>query len=247
MVTGGEVEVTALNPENIPETDTMSDEGPIVASPAVLHAWTDPLTLTNVVTGVSLPTENTTTGAIIPILRNSDCTLRSPDAGEKVMGVRLENALLPGLLHAFSDAQMVDQLLRNVEAVTQDGADIATDMALAGTKTSLDVFLTDTSAPLYLVLQNMGTGIVWNLHTAPDGTIAHVALIGADFSGVANLPADTSVEALLVSDFLPPYQYGADDTPRDCMIRPWRATQPEQSAHSFKLRWAQRAEVYVQG
>ena len=143
------------------------------------------------------------------------------------MGVRIENALLPGPLHTFSDAQMVGQVLQNVEAVTQDGADIATDMALAGTKTSLDVFLTDTSAPLYLVLQNMGDGIVWNLHAAADVSIAHVALIGADFSGVANLPADTSVEALLVSDFLPPYQNGADDAPRDCMIRPWRTPQSD--------------------
>ena len=227
MVSGGQAEVTAGDPQDIAETDTMSNAGPIFASPAVLYAGDEPLTLTVVATQVSLPTQNTATGAIIPIARNDDCTLRSPAEGEKVMGVRIENALLPGPLHTFSDAQMVGQVLQNVEAVTQDGADIATDMALAGTKTSLDVFLTDTSAPLYLVLQNMGDGIVWNLHAAADVSIAHVALIGADFSGVANLPADTSVEALLVSDFLPPYQNGADDAPRDCMIRPWRTPQSD--------------------
>ncbi|EBA13209.1 hypothetical protein [Roseobacter sp. CCS2] len=227
MMTGGDADATALAPEDILETETMSDQGPIFASPAVAHAGTDPIALADVVTQVSLPTENTAVRGIIPIIRNAQCVLRSPAAGEKVMGVRLENALLPGPLHAFSDAQMVDQLLQNIEAVAQDGADPLTDMKLSGEKTVLDLFVTDTSAPLYLVLQNMGPGIVWNLHTVPDVAIAHIALIGSDFSGVANLPVNATTEALLVSDFLPPHQYGADDVPRDCMIRPWRTPQPD--------------------
>ncbi len=217
----------ALPPDAIPETDTMSDQGPIIASPTVLHAGIDPLALSDVVTGVTLPTDATLIGDIVPIIRKAQCNLRPPLASEKIMGVRVENALLPAPLYAFSNQQLADQLLRNVEAVTQGDVAPSNEIVPAGEKAVLDVFVTDTSAPLYLVLQNMGPGIVWNLHTAPEVEIAHVALIGSDFSGAANLPSDTTIEAMLVGDFIPPHQYGADDAPRDCMVRPWRNPQPD--------------------
>ncbi|MFO8126787.1 hypothetical protein [Yoonia sp.] len=215
-----------LPPEAIPETDTMSDQGPVLSSPSVL-AGSGVLTLLDIVDNVSLPTGNTEIGDIIPIIRKAQCNLRPLLPSEKIMGVRIENALLPAPLYAFSNRQLADQLLFHVESVTQDGAPPTTEMGLTGEKAVLDVFITDTSAPLYLVLQNIGQGIIWNLHPAPEVEIAHVALIGSDFSGAANLPVDTTIEGMLVSDFVPPHQYGADDTPRDCMIRPWRNPEPD--------------------
>lgn len=215
------------SPDAIPETDVMSDQGPTFASPNVVQVAIDPIDLGLVASQVSLPTDNTTVGTITPIIRNAQCNLRPPQSDEKILGVRLENALLPAPLYALSNEQLADQLLMNVEAVTQEGADPMRDMPLSGRKAVLDIFITDTSAPLYLVLQNMGPGIVWNLHPGPDVNITHVALVGSDFSGVANLPADATIEGLLVSDFVPPHQYGADDTRRECMIRPWRNPQPD--------------------
>jgi len=225
LITGAESAEDTLpaSPEDIAETDTMSNQGPIFASPSLAHAGDTPLTLDSVLTQVSLPTDNTSIADIIPIIRNDDCTLRAPADGEKVVGVRIENALLPAPMHSFSDRQLTDQVLGNIEAMTQGKVETLAQMATQGQKTSLDVVVTDTSAPLYLVLQNMGPGIVWNLHAAPDVQIAHVAIVSSDFSGVANIQQDTTIEALLVSDFIGPHQYGADDTPRACMIRPWRA------------------------
>ena len=254
MVTGlasSEDEGAIASPEAIPETETMSDQGPTLASPNVVRADGDPLALTDVATQVSLPSDNTNIGTIIPIVRNAQCNLRTPMASEKIMGVRIENALLPAPLYAFSNEQLAAQLLTNVEAVTQGGADPSIDMTLSGQKGVLDVFVTDTSAPLYLVLQNMGPGVVWNLHTAPEVEIAHVALIGSDFSGAANLPAGTSIEGLLVSDFIPPHQYGADDSARDCMIRPWRNPQPDwigsQKSEAGSLLYQNQMYSYTKG
>jgi hypothetical protein len=122
---------------------------------------------------------------------------------------------------------MADQLMENVEALTQGARGVDPLDKLAGEKASLDIFVTDTSAPLYVVLQNMGPGVIWNLHIAPNVEIAHVAIIGSDYSGIANLPAGATVESLLVGDFIPPHQYGADDTVRSCMIRPWRLPSPD--------------------
>ena len=206
----------------ISETDTMSDQGPVFASPRVAHAGVDAISVSDVVSSISLPTEDMALGTITPITRNDRCELRPALASEKITGVRIENALLPAPLYAFSDQQMADQVMENVEALTQGARGTDPLGKLAGEKASLDVFVTDTSAPLYLVLQNMGPGVIWNLHIAPDVEIAHVAMIGSDFSGVANLPSDATLEALLVGDFIPPHQYGADDTVRSCMIRPWR-------------------------
>ena len=221
------METALASPEAIPETETMSDQGPTLRSPAVAHVGDTPLTLDTIVAQVSLPDDSTAIGNMIPIIRNAQCDLRTPLGSEKIMGVRIENALLPAPLYTFSNQQLADQLLLNVEAVTQDGADLVNDLDLSGEKAVLDVFVTDTSAPLYLVLQNMGPGIIWNLHAAPEVEIAHVALIGSDFSGAANLQPGTTIEGLLVGDFLPPHQYGADDAPRNCMIRPWRSPQPD--------------------
>lgn len=229
LISGNEsAEASApASPEDIAETGAMSNQGPVYASPLIAHAGDTPLNLDNVLTQVSLPTGDTSIANVIPIARNGDCTLRTPAADEKVMGVRIENALLPAPLHSFSDRQLTGRVLENIEAVTQGKVETVAQMDTQGQKTSLDVVLTDTSAPLYLVLQNMGPGIVWNLHAAPDVQIAHVAIIGSDFSGVANIQQDTTIEALLVSDFIGPHQYGADDTPRACMIRPWRAAEAD--------------------
>jgi len=229
LVSGSDAESDdlALGPENILETDTMSLEGPIVTSPLVAQADGAPLDLNLVVSNASLTNGETQITDLIPIVRNARCTLRAPSDAEKVMGVRIENGGMTAPIHALSNAQLAAQLLENVRAVTQDGEDYANDNRLGGSKSSVDVFLTDTSTPIYLVLQNMGPGVIWNLHAAPDVTVVHVALIGSDFSGVANKQTDTTIEAVLVGDFVPPHQYGADDALRDCMVRPWRNPQPD--------------------
>lgn len=229
LITGSDSENDdlALGPENILETDTMSSEGPTLASPVVAQAGGAPLDLEQIVTNVSLTNGATQITEITPIIRNARCDLRAPSSSEKVMGVRIENGGLTAPIHALSNAQLAQQLLANVHAVTQEGQNYASDGGLGGAKNSVDVILTDTTAPIYLVLQNMGSGVIWNLHAAPEVTVAHVAIIGADFSGVANLQSDTTFEAVLVSDFVPPHQYGADDAARDCMVRPWRNPQPD--------------------
>ncbi len=204
--------------------------GLIVPSPAILGNLPDPLELSAITTGAVPPDSATEIGRIIPFDRNEDCNLRRPLTGEQVVNVRLENGALPVPIRAFSDAALVEQLTRNVTAVTQNRQPYDAQAQVRGQMTGVDVILTDTSAPIYLVLQNMGDGIIWNVQTAPGVTLAHVAIVASDLSGLVSPPGDTSFEALLVSDFVPPHVFGADETPRACMIRPWRAPQPEWTA-----------------
>ena len=208
------------------ETETMSDLGPVLASPIVVHQGDRPLALSDVVATPDLTNGDTDIGQIIPFARNAQCDLRDPLPSEKVVNVRVENALLPAPIQAFSNAQLASQLLENIEAVTQDGKAYDADQHFSGQKTSLDVFVTDTTAPVYLVLQNIGPGVIWNVQAAANVTIAHVAIIASNYSGLVAPPSNTTFEALLVRDFVPPHELGLDDEIRDCMIRPWRNPQP---------------------
>jgi hypothetical protein len=201
--------------------------GANLQSPAVLAALPEPLTLTEVVTGHMLPDATTQIGRIIPFDRNSQCNLRRPQDGEQVVNIRLENGALPAPVRAFSDTALVSLLTQTVAAATQGGAPYDAAARVTGDLTSVDVFVTDTEAPVYLVLQNMGRGIIWNVQTAPDVTLAHVAIVSSGWSGLVSPPADTTFEALLVGDFVPPHASGADDRVRSCMIRPWRAPQDD--------------------
>lgn len=222
-----EPEVTPEAPPTITETDTMSNQGPVIATPAVATASLNPINLDQIAKDVALPTDDTPIGQILPFDRNASCTLRKPLATETIVNIRMENGLLHSPVQAFSTAALTDQLLQNVQSVTQHGKAYDHDAQIAGTLSGVDVFLTDNTAPLYLVLQNMGPGIVWNIQAAPDVTVAHVAVVSSEISGLVNIPDTTTFDAVLVRDFVAPRAAGDDDDIRDCMIRPWRNPQAD--------------------
>jgi len=68
---------------------------------------------------------------------------------------------------------------RNISGyVTRHKPKSALEARVDGHAKVVNVVLTDTSAPQYVVLQTLQDDVVWNLHPAPGVTIAHVAMIG---------------------------------------------------------------------
>lgn len=248
--TGSMVSISNGSPATS-ETETMSDQGPTLVSPVVVHAGPEPLLLADIVTSPDLTTGDTAVAQIIPFARNTQCDLRDPLPTEKIVNVRVSNALLSAPIQAFSNVQLANRLLGNIAGVTRHGEAYDHSDQVNGQKTSLDVFVTDTTAPLYLVLQNMGTGIIWNIHTAPDVTIAHVAIVSSGLSGLVAPPIETTFEALLVSDFVPAHRFGLDDEIRECMIRPWRNPQPDWigsiKAERGNMLYENQMYTYAQG
>ena len=59
-----------------------------------------------------------------------------------------------------------------------------------------DVAVTETSAPVTLVLQTTGRSAVWNIHRAVDASVAQVVLLGGNHAAVAGLEAEIPVTAL---------------------------------------------------
>ena len=77
-----------------------------------------------------------------------------------------------------------------------------------------DVAVTETRAPVYLVLENTARNRIWNIHTVPGVQIERVVLLGGIHAGVANLDPVVPVEVL------------PDDALADCGIQPAYALNP---------------------
>ena len=175
------------------------------------------------------PQDGDTPGAMVVFDRQTECSFRAPATGEKVVSINIGAATGPMPIQVASTAQMADAVLKNIRAVTQKGKDELPVEPYRGEMRGADVFVTETEAPVYLVLQTMGPGVVWQVHAAPDARIAHVAMVGQRPSGVI-APPGTTYQSIEVPDFVTPHEFGKDDEIRPCMVRPWRAPKDDWEA-----------------
>ncbi|UWR24553.1 hypothetical protein [Sulfitobacter sp. S190] len=196
-------------------------------SPGVASAGLPPLMLADIATGFEDATAQTHPAKLTPFTPNRACTLRRPQPEEVVHNVRLETGNLHTPVHAFSNAELSEALIDQVEGLMSRtkrhyklGRMVDSQMAM------VDVFVTDTSAPVYLVLQGFRAHTIWNVHAAPGVQIAHVAMIGAQ-SAVAGLTAPATFEAIRISDFVTDFEYGVNEEPRPCMVAPYLPPQAE--------------------
>lgn len=175
--------------------------GPSLNSPALMTIDGYENDVQAVAAHFTLMTDDTPPAAITTFARNSDCTLRRPAAHEKLVNIRMDDAALRAPVTAFSEGELGQAVFNYASAVTERMRLHDLTPYVAPEMRAVDIYLTDTSAPLYLLLQNNGDGTVWNLHPAPGVTIAHVASITPYTSGVAGGQADTTYEAIRFADF----------------------------------------------
>lgn len=115
------------------------------------------------------------------------CSFPRPAANETLVQVQTSDSGLPTGIVALSDAQLQalsEDELQNPAAARQRAA-----MKL------VDVVVNDTRGPIYLVLAG-GNDTVWNIEKAPNSVISHVAILGGDNAGIANLDPSVPVTAL---------------------------------------------------
>lgn len=197
---------------------------------------------------------------------NPECTLRRPETGEVVHNVRLEMGMGESQLHITSDAVMAKRVGNMVDRLANEQHQPPKYRAAENPLGRVDVLVTDTSGPVYLVLQNMFEDTLWNVHRAPGVEIAHIAMIG-NASGLA-VPQGISFEALRISDFVNPDEFdfkrsakvpnsigndsltSANGTIRPCMIVPYRAV--SEDWHAFKKstearRYINQTAIFTEG
>lgn len=203
---------------------TLSDRGLILNPGLVANAARTELTVDQIAAGYDPSRPDLVPGKVEMFDPNAECTLRKPNADEVLHNVRLETGTGPTDLHVVSDAQMGAALSEHIEGVTAVGKKYQIGKTANGRMRRVDVFVTDSSAPVYLVLQSLGGNALWNVHRGPGVDISHVALIGGT-SGVV-LPGEMEFEAIRVRDFVSSDEFGANDEIRPCMVRPYRAPEP---------------------
>lgn len=145
--------------------------------------------------------ENPQTPKVEMFAANADCTLRRPQAGEKLVNVNVFGSFVEAPVRVLQDDVVIDMLTTAAKDVVNEGKSFD-DMAIdRGTVSGIDVYVTDTSAPLYLMLQTVSDDMMWTIHAAPGVQIAHVAMIADQTSAVAGNIGDATIEALRTSDY----------------------------------------------
>ncbi|MEM8870738.1 MAG: hypothetical protein AAGE38_10085 [Pseudomonadota bacterium] len=228
-----------------------SQTGRVWASPTVLNDSRAAVAISEIVEDYVAPGPADMLAEARLFDKSPVCWFKSPEPGQKVVSVNLEQALHPAPVTAFNTVEMVEAVTRTVERVTRKNGQETELHLAAGDVRVVDVFVTDSSAPIYLVLQSLAANIIWNIHTAGDATVAHAALVGPGVSGIIVDSDQTKVEAMVISDFVGSHRFGADDTIRDCMIRPWRKPRPEwqawQKAERGNQLMTNQIESYAKG
>lgn len=175
---------------------TDSSDGLRATGPIAALAGNKPLFIEAVVTGYStrvgadIPAEITT---IRPIL---GCRFTPPMAGSVVGHATSGSSGLALALSTYNDRHLAEGVQTFVDRYRRLGPDAPFE-ASGPAYEAYDVAITETAAPVYLVLENGAGNRIWNLHLAPGARIERVILLGGDQAGVANLDPIVPVEVIL--------------------------------------------------
>lgn len=205
-----------------PRARKQHDTGWVLPSPHVITPRRSDLTLEQI--AVTLPPPQEAPQQVRSFARNAGCTLRRPQKGEVLRNVRLYEPARYTHTHAFWNAELAEAVVDRIEGLTRDPNHYKNGAIADGRMGLVDVFVTDTSAPVYLVLQSFNRDVIWNLHLAPGVTLRHVAMIG-NKSGFAAPPGSYTHEALRIGDFIDDDTVNDNETIRPCMVAPFRKPQ----------------------
>ncbi|MDV7141391.1 hypothetical protein R3X27_01710 [Tropicimonas sp. TH_r6] len=255
---GGPVSLVAQK-EKQPEAPLKySDDGRILRSPLVATAWYGDVAIDEVVNGFQPNTSDTFPASVTTYEPAGSCVPRPLGTGESLANIRIDRGGPVVGVQSFSNAALADRLLRNVEAEIVPGKAYDKGGRLSPEMRVVDVFLTDLSAPQYVVLQNLSGAILWNLQPAPGVEIAHVLMISPGGSAVSTGSDTLSVQALRTGDFVSKadfesirVNYRGDPPENDCFISPWRKPQEHwlgwQKAQKQNMLFVNRIHTFTHG
>jgi hypothetical protein len=171
-------------------------EGLVAAGPIAAMAGNAPVFIAEVLSGHStevaaaIPAELTT---IRPIL---GCLLTPPQGGTLVGHATAGQSDLPMAMVTYDDGDLAVAVQEFVDTYRKRGVAMPVDSAALAYQ-AYDVAVTETEAPVYLVLENRGGNRIWNIHLAPGARVERVVLLGGAQAGVANLDPVVPVEVIL--------------------------------------------------
>lgn len=169
--------------------------------------------LKSVVTGYA-PVEGERPAKIGWIETTPSCKFPLPSVGDKLVQVHTNGTKQVSDVFALSQADVLERAQNYVSQWQNDGKDPGINSNRSGDRLRVvDVIVTETEAPVYLVLAG-GFDTLWNIQKSAKARISRVAIIGTRNAGIVNLEPGTPVTVL------------AGNAVKDCKISPSRRPQP---------------------
>ena len=194
-------------------------EGRVAAGPIAALAGNRPVFIDDVISGYATGIEDQQPSEITTIRPIMGCLVTPPLDGTLVGHVTAGHSNLPLALATYDDSDLAAAVQGLVDTYRQTGtAEVPVSAGLA--YQAYDVAVTETRAPVYLVLETGAGNRMWNIHLAPGARIERVVLLGGDQAGVANLDPVVPVEVIL------------NDGLAACRIKP---AYPLNAGHQFFL------------
>jgi hypothetical protein len=170
--------------------DGLRAEGPIAAM-----AGNRPVFIKDVIDGYKSRIGSEVPSEITMIRPISGCRLTPPLEGTVVGHATSGDSSLTLPMLTYNDANLAGAVQGFVDGYRATGSTkVAYPSGLA--YDAYDVAVTETRAPVYLVLETSGHNRIWNIHIVPGVQIERVVLLGATHAGVANLDPVVPVEVL---------------------------------------------------
>jgi len=199
---GGTADVTPAPGRSVRDGDvaadflTLSAEGLHAQGPIAARPGNEPVFIKDVIAGYTtnigagIPAEITT---IRPIL---GCLLTPPLTGTVVGHAVSGRSNMPLALSTYNDAHLAEAVQALVNLYRETGQVSVADRGDLAYQ-AYDVAITETAAPVYLVLENRVGNRIWNIHLADGARIERVVLLGGEQAGVANLDPVVPIEVIL--------------------------------------------------
>jgi hypothetical protein len=175
-----------------------------------------PVYIKDVITGYTTRVAQDVPAEIMTIRPISGCRLTPPLDGTEIGHVTGGQSGLDLGFATYSDAQLAAAVQVFVDTYRAEGS-VKASKTPAPAYQVYDVAVTQTKAPVYLVLENASGNRIWNIHLAEGARIERVVLLGGDHAGVANLDPVVPVEvlpgeALAACGIVPAYRLNASHT-----------------------------------
>lgn len=181
--------------------DTPSDflrddpDGLQVTGPIAAMAGNRPVFIKDVIDGYTTRVGANSPAELMTIRPISGCRLTPPMQGTVVGHATAGVTGLDLPILTYNDGDLAAAVQTFVNLYRESG------VAKVGPSAELayevyDVAVTETRAPVYLVLESFVRNRIWNIHLVPGARIERVVLLGGTHSGVANLDPVVPVEVL---------------------------------------------------
>jgi hypothetical protein len=172
-----------------------STDGLVARGPIAAVAGNEPVFINDVITDYSTSIGSDVPAEVTTIRPITGCRPTAPAAGTLVGHVTAGNSDLDLPLYTYNDTHLA-AAVQDFVNVYRSGSTTSAKDVMAPSYQAYDVAVTETRAPVYLVLENGHGNRIWNIHLAPGAQVERVVLLGGEHAGVANLDPVVPVEVL---------------------------------------------------